>query len=171
MLRACRIFRRFFAPEKNVENYFFGRFFHRKDFRRSGCGKLCPSKFQMGNECRRRPARTVKNKENPSTFFFIKGKMPGKCSIFFQQQTGCNTTCIGKLPPECGKPGGKSGKPHGKLPFFFTKMVENPVEKVKSSFRNEKCIRFPVVLLCQKTRWMAVFLPGAEDGFPHRGFS
>ncbi len=57
----------------------------------------------------------------------------------------------------CGKPGGKSGKPHGKLPAFFTKAVENPVEKVKSSFRNGNSIHFTVVEKRPKSRLTAVF--------------
>ena len=70
-----------------------------------------------------------------------------------------------------GKPGGKSGKPHGKLALFFTKTVENPVEKVKSSFQTGNSIHFPVVLLCRKIRLTAVFLGGRCSGFPHRGIA
>ena len=71
------------------------------------------------------------------------------------------------MPFCCGKPGGKSGKPHGKLALFFTKTVENPVEKVKSSFQTGNSIHFPVVLLCRKIRLTAVFLGGRCGSFPH----
>ena len=70
-----------------------------------------------------------------------------------------------------GKPSGKSGKPHGKLALFFTKTVENPVEKVKSSFQTGNSIHFPVVLLCRKIRLTAVFLGGRCGSFPHCGIA
>ena len=50
-------------------------------------------------------------------------------------------------------------------------MVENPVEKVKSSFQTGNSIHFPVVLLCCKIRLTAVFLGGRCSGFPHRGIA
>lgn len=46
-----------------------------------------------------------------------------------------NTSCITQSSIFCGKLGGKSGKHCGKPYFFFTKSVENPVEKVKKSFQ------------------------------------
>ena len=58
--------------------------------------------------------------------FLPKSYHKNSCSI---------TPSIRQSNFNCGKPGGKSGKPDGKLPFFFTKTVENPVEKVKSSFQ------------------------------------
>jgi len=69
----------------------------------------------------------------------------------------------------CGKPGGKSGKLDGKLLLFFTKTVENPVEKVKSSFQTGNSIHFPVVLLHPKSCLTAVFPGRRAAGFPQRG--
>ena len=71
----------------------------------------------------------------------------------------------------CGKPSGKSGKPYGKLPVFFTKTVENPVEKVKSSFRNGKYIHSADVLLRRKSRLAVVFSGIRAGTFPPRGCS
>ena len=86
-----------------------------------------------------------KRKENPSTFFYIKGKVPTFLPRNWHESPGCITACISKTRFPCGKPGGKSGKPRGKLGLFFTKSVENPVGKVKSSLRNGKTPPFFVV--------------------------
>ena len=101
--------------------------------------------FQSGEGPNRQPERTVKRKENPSTFFYIKGKVPTFLPRNWHGSPGCITACISKTRFPCGKPGGKSGKPRGKLGLFFTKSVENPVEKVKSSLRNGKTPPFFVV--------------------------
>lgn len=135
------------------------------------CGKLRTSFFQSGEGPNRQSERTVKRKENPSTFFYIKGKVPTFLPRNWHESPGCITACISKTRFPCGKPGGKSGKPHGKLALFFTKTVENPVEKVKSSFQTGKSIHFPVVLLCRKIRLTAVFLGGRCGGFPHCGIA
>ena len=95
---------------------------------------------------------TVKRKENPSTFFYIKGKVPTFLPRNWHESPGDITACISKTRFPCGKPGGKSGKPRGKLGLFFTKSVENPVEKVKSSLRNGKIPPFFVV------KWAGVWL-------------
>ena len=87
----------------------------------------------------------VKCKEKPSTFFFKKVKMPGFSSRIFRKVPGWITSCIRARTSGCGKPGGKSGKLTEKPRSFFTKPVENPVEKVKSSVRNGKMAHFPVV--------------------------
>lgn len=108
--------------------------------------------------------QTVKRKENPSTFFYIKGKVPTFLPRNWHESPGCITACISKTRFPCGKPGGKSGKPRGKLGLFFTKSVENPVEKVKSSLRNGKIPPFFVV------KWAGVRLHFAVTAcvFPHR---
>ena len=54
---------------------------------------------------------------------------------------------------------------------FLHKTVENPVEKVKSSFQTGNSIHFPVVLLCRKIRLTAVFLGGRCGSFPHGGIA
>ena len=88
------------------------------------------------------------------------------------QKIGCSITPgIRQNNFNCGKPGGKSGKPDGKLPFFFTKTVENPVEKVKSSFRNGKYIHFADVLFGPKSRLTVVFSGWAAGNFPPCGCS
>ena len=113
--------------------------------------------FQIGEN--KKPAHSpfVKNKEKPSTFFFIKSRMPAFLPKSYQKIAGSITPGIRQDNFNCGKPGGKSGKPDGKLPFFFTKTVENPVEKVKSSFRNGKYIHSADVLLRRKSRLIVVF--------------
>ena len=62
--------------------------------------------------------------------------MPAFLPKSYQKIAGSITPGIRQNNFNCGKPGGKSGKPRGKLGLFFTKSVENPVEKVKSSFQN-----------------------------------
>ena len=95
-------------------------------------------------------------KEKPSTFFFIKGEMTVSYARTFQEKRCFITTCIASDGFECGKPGGKSGKPCGKLPFFFTKTVENPVEKVKRFCSGLPNTHFTVELLRLKSRMNAV---------------
>ena len=128
------------------------------------CGKLRTSFFQSGEGLNRQPEQTVKRKENPSTFFYIKGKVPTFLPRNWHESPGCITACISKTRFPCGKPGGKSGKPRGKLGLFFTKSVENPVEKVKSSLRNGKTPPFFVV------KWAGVRLHFAVTAcvFPRR---
>jgi hypothetical protein len=82
------------------------------------CGKLRTSFFQSGEGPNRQPEQTVKRKENPSTFFYIKGKVPAFLPRNWHESPGCITACISKTRFPCGKPGGKSGKPRGKLGFF-----------------------------------------------------
>ena len=84
----------------------------------------------------------------------------------FQKDRARITARIRTASFNCGKPGGKSGKPHGKLPFFFTKAVENPVEKVKSSFQTGNSIQWTVVSKGIKSRLTAVFLAAAAAAFP-----
>ena len=72
--------------------------------------------------------------------------MPAFLPKTYQKAADRITVRIGFEHFNCGKPGGKSGKPHGKLDLFFTKAVENPVEKVKSSFQTGNYIQFSVVL-------------------------
>ena len=114
--------------------------------------------FQIGENKKRVPSAFVKNKEKPSTFFFIKGRMLAFLPKSYHKNSCSITPSIRQSNFNCGKPGGKSGKPDGKLPFFFTKTVENPVEKVKSSFRNGKYIHSADVLLRRKSRLIVVFL-------------
>ena len=140
-----------------VENCRFRLVFHRKTAAGRSCGKLGPGAFQIGKKSTAVWLHPVKNKEKASTSFFIKGRMPTKSPANFQKGTGIFTSCIPRTCFCCGKPGGKSGKPDGKLPFFFTKTVENPVEKVKSSFRNGKYIHSADVLLRRKSRLIVVF--------------
>ena len=104
------------------------------------CGKLRTSFFQSGEGPNRQPERTVKR------------KVPTFLPRNWHESPGCITACISKTRFPCGKPGGKSGKPRGKLGLFFTKSVENPVEKVKSSLRNGKTPPFFVV------KWAGVWL-------------
>ena len=113
--------------------------------------------FQIGENKKRVPSAFVKNKEKPSTSFFIKGRMLAFLPKSYHKNSCSITPSIRQSNFNCGKPGGKSGKPDGKLPFFFTKTVENPVEKVKSSFRNGKYIHSADVLLRQKSRLIVVF--------------
>ena len=113
--------------------------------------------FQIGENKKRVPSAFVKNKEKPSTFFFIKGRMLAFLPKSYHKNSCSITPSIRQSNFNCGKPGGKSGKPDGKLPFFFTKTVENPVEKVKSSFRNGKYIHSADVLLRRKNRLIVVF--------------
>ena len=113
--------------------------------------------FQIGENKKRVPSAFVKNKEKPSTFFFIKGRMLAFLPKSYHKNSCSITPSIRQSNFNCGKPGGKSGKPDGKLPFFFTKTVENPVEKVKSSFRNGKYIHSADVLLRRKSRLIVVF--------------
>ena len=113
--------------------------------------------FQIGENKKRVPSVFVKNKEKPSTFFFIKGRMLAFLPKSYHKNSCSITPSIRQSNFNCGKPGGKSGKPDGKLPFFFTKTVENPVEKVKSSFRNGKYIHSADVLLRRKSRLIVVF--------------
>ena len=127
--------------------------------------------FQIGENKKRVPSAFVKNKEKPSTFFFIKGRMLAFLPKSYHKNSCSITPSIRQSNFNCGKPGGKSGKPDGKLPFFFTKTVENPVEKVKSSFQTGNSIHFPVVLLCRKIRLTAVFLGGRCGSFPHCGIA
>ena len=113
--------------------------------------------FQIGENKKRVPSAFVKNKEKPSTFFFIKGRMLAFLPKSYHKNSCSITPSIRQSNFNCGKPSGKSGKPDGKLPFFFTKTVENPVEKVKSSFRNGKYIHSADVLLRRKNRLIVVF--------------
>ena len=113
--------------------------------------------FQIGENKKRVSSAFVKNKEKPSTFFFIKGRMLAFLPKSYHKNSCSITPSIRQSNFNCGKPGGKSGKPDGKLPFFFTKTVENPVEKVKSSFRNGKYIHSADVLLRRKSRLIVVF--------------
>ena len=131
--------------------------FHTGVFPLGGCGKLRHGKFQIGEKQIAPRDRFVECKEKPSTFFFMKGRMSTFLPRTYQKTTSGITACIAVPASDCGKPGGKSGKPHGKLPAFFTKTVENPVEKVKSSFRNGNSIHFTVVEKCPKSRLTAVF--------------
>lgn len=62
--------------------------------------------------------------------------MPTFLPTNFQNAAASITACIGLSSTGCGKLCGKGGKHRWKLRFFFTKTVENPVEKVKSSFQN-----------------------------------
>ena len=89
--------------------------------------------------------RVLKPEGKFIAFFYIKGKVPTFLPRNWHESPGCITACISKTRFPCGKPGGKSGKPRGKLGLFFTKSVENPVEKVKSSLRNGKTPPFFVV--------------------------
>lgn len=126
------------------------------------CGKLRTSFFQSGEGPNRQPERTVKRKENPSTFFYIKGKVPTFLPRNWHESPGCITACISKTRFPCGKPGGKSGKHRGKLASFFTNAVENPVEKVDKSIRG-----------AQKWIQPAVLAEGSSDSQPpfvHRDF-
>ena len=127
--------------------------------------------FQIGENKKRVPNDFVKNKEKPSTFFFIKGRMLAFLPKSYHKNSCSITPGIRQNNFNCGKPGGKSGKPDGKLPFFFTKTVENPVEKVKSSFRNGKYIHFADVLFGQKSRLKVVFSGWAAGNFPPCGCS
>ena len=137
---------------QTVENRSFPRFFHTKKRRSRSVENSGLLFFQSGEGPNRQPERTVKRKENPSTFFYIKGKVPTFLPRNWHESPGCITACISKTRFPCGKPGGKSGKPRGKLGLFFTKSVENPVEKVKSSLRNGKTPPFFVV------KWAGVWL-------------
>ena len=148
-----------------MENHRFYPLFHKVVLTPAACGKLPPGRFQFGKMQSRMPEQTVKIKEKPSPFFFIKGKMPTFLPRNFQNTAASITPCIGWLSTGCGKPGGKSGKHRWKLRRFFTKTVENPVEKVKSSCQRGNSIQFPVVILGLKTRMNAVLCPV----FPHHG--
>ena len=128
-----------------VENCRFRLVFHRKTAAGRSCGKLGPGAFQIGKKSTAVWLHPVKNKEKASTSFFIKGRMPTKSPANFQKGTGIFTSCIPRTWFCCGKPGGKSGKHRGKTGFFFTKAVENPVEKVECSVRNGKTVLFLVV--------------------------
>ena len=97
--------------------------------------------------------------------------MPAFLPKSYQKIAGSITPGIRQDNFNCGKPGGKSGKPDGKLPVFFTKTVENPVEKVKSSFRNGKYIHSADVLLRRKNRLAVVFSGIRAGTFPPRGCS
>mgnify|MGYP004579435839 FL=1 len=128
-----------------VENCRFRLVFHRKTAAGRSCGKLGPGAFQIGKKPTAGWLHPVKNKEKASTSFFIKGRMPTKSPANFQKGTGIFTSCIPRTWFCCGKPGGKSGKHRGKPGFFFTKAVENPVEKVECSVRDGKTALFLVV--------------------------
>ena len=131
------------------------------------CGRFIPDWRKIN-----RRSGTVCRMQRKS-FDFLFYKRQNAC-IFIQNfpESGClNYGAYRADPFCCGKPGGKSGKPHGKLALFFTKTVENPVEKVKSSFQTGNSIHFPVVLLCRKIRLTAVFLGGRCSGFPHWGIA
>uniref|UniRef100_UPI004029F313 hypothetical protein n=1 Tax=Faecalibacterium sp. TaxID=1971605 RepID=UPI004029F313 len=100
------------------------------------CGKLRTSFFQSGEGPNRQPERTVKRKENPSTFFYIKGKVPTFLPRNWHESPGCITVCISKTRFPCGKPGGKSGKHCGKLGLLCHKSWESPGEEGQFSSLN-----------------------------------
>ena len=105
-----------------------------------------------------------KKKRKSFDFLLYKRQRPTFLPRNWHESPGCITACISKTRFPCGKPGGKSGKPRGKLGLFFTKSVENPVEKVKSSLRNGKIPPFFVV------KWAGVWLHFAVTAcvFPRR---
>ena len=134
-------------------------------FNPGGLWKTAARQIPVWKMQSRMQEQTVKIKEKPSPFFFIKGKMPTFLPRNFQNTAASITPRIDWLSTGCGKPGGKSGKHRWKLRRFFTKTVENPVEKVKSSCQRGNSIQFPVVILGLKTRMNAVLCPF----FPHHG--
>ena len=82
------------------------------------------------------------------SFDFLFYKRQNAC-IFIQNfpESGClNYGAYRADPFLLLKTQWKSGKHHGKPNLFFTKAVENPVEKVKSSFQTGNYIQFSVVL-------------------------
>ena len=92
-------------------------------------------KFQRGEALLPQARNAAENKFLASAFFSKKRL----CDLFSPQIFPLfpfwNTSCITQSSIFCGKLGGKSGKHCGKPHFFFTKSVENPVEKVKKSFQ------------------------------------
>ena len=125
----------YFLPAKFVENSGFLTVFHTWFFPGSVCGKLLRQKFQRGEVLLPQARNAAENKFSASTFFSKKRL----CDLFSPQIFPLfpfwNTSCITQSSIFCGKLGGKSGKHCGKPHFFFTKSVENPVEKVKKSFQ------------------------------------
>ena len=133
--------------------------------------KTCDRFIPDWRKINRRSGTVCRMQRKSFDFLFYKRQ---NARIFAQnlpESCGLNYGVYRLMPFCCGKPSGKSGKPHGKLALFFTKTVENPVEKVKSSFQTGNSIHFPVVLLCRKIRLTAVFLGGRCGGFPHCGIA
>ena len=148
----------------------FPRLFHTEKRQRPGVENLGPA-IPDWRKINRRSGTVCRMQRKSFDFLFYKRQ---NACIFIQNfpESGClNYGAYRADPFCCGKPGGKSGKHHGKPNLFFTKAVENPVEKVKSSFQTGNSIHFPVVLLCRKIRLTAVFLGGRCSGFPHWGIA
>ena len=128
------------------------------------CGKLRTSFFQSGEGPNRQPERTVKRKENPSTFFYIKGKVPTFLPRNWHESPGCITACISKTRFPCGKPGGKKWKTSWETGPFFHKISGKPggkSEKFSPEWKNT------TLFCCEMGRSVAAFCCNGLS-FPRR---